>query len=120
MVELLAERKRTLLRECGVVTAEDFEVAWEASWTQMVAERAWPHATVHRRQWRRAMEEAMMPEARACWLGQPTAFSEYVTAIFALVDESRDARTPSVTGVRRSGRDMRGVSIDDGRAAAVA
>jgi hypothetical protein len=120
MVELLAEAKRQLLAVQGSVTVEDFEAAWDVAWAQMVTERAWPHNTVQRRQWRNAMKTAMKPEARACFVNQPTAFQFYVGAIFGMVDESRDARTPGMTGVRRSGTGMRGVSVTDGRERAVA
>lgn len=54
-----------------------FERAWDEAWSVMVTERAWPHATEHRRQWRKGMEEAMKPEARACFLGLPTAYQRW-------------------------------------------
>lgn len=91
MVELLTIAKRDLLAQHGVVTAEDFERAWQEAWNLMVVERAWPHNTEHRRAWRSAMTEAMKPEARACFLDQPTPFQFYVEAIRGLVDESRTA-----------------------------
>lgn len=73
MVELLAEGKRRLLAEQGGVTPEDFEREWDAAWALMVAERAWPHATIDRRQWKAAML-ATKSEARASFLGRPTMF----------------------------------------------
>jgi hypothetical protein len=91
MVELLVDAKRDLLHRQGFVTVEDFEAAWAEAWATMVAERAWPHATTHRRQWRSAMKTAMKPEARACFLGQPTAFQFFLEAILSRVDESRVA-----------------------------
>lgn len=83
MVELLADHKRAVLAHHGRVTEADFEVAWEAAWAAMVTERAWPHATVERRGWRKAMLEAMRPEARACYLGQPSGFQRYALAVLA-------------------------------------
>jgi len=74
MVELLSVEKRHLIAEHGHVTHRDFRDAWDRSWTQMVIERAFPHATVHRRNWRRALV-GTQPEFRAAFLDEPSAFS---------------------------------------------
>lgn len=78
MVELLAAEKRRLLAENGMLTGEDFETAWCECWMVMVSERAWPHATEHRRHWRVAMI-ATKSEMRAAFLGQPTSFATLAT-----------------------------------------
>jgi hypothetical protein len=74
MVELLSMEKSRLIAENGTVTSHDFDAAWQLAWQVMVAERAWPHATKHRRAWRAAML-ATRSEARAAFLGEPTAFA---------------------------------------------
>jgi hypothetical protein len=74
MVALLAIEKQRLRAEKGELDRRDFDAAWEACWGVMVAERAWPHATVHRRAWRQAMV-ATRRECRAAFLDQPTAFA---------------------------------------------
>lgn len=81
MVELLVDRKREVLAAQGYVTEQDFEDAWALSWAMMVTERAWPHATAERRGWRKAMLEAMRPEAKACFLGVPSGFQRYARAV---------------------------------------
>lgn len=73
MAELLGEAKRRLQAEQPEITAEDFEREWDAAWALMIAERAWPHATVDRRQWRAAMI-ATRSEVRAAFLDRPTMF----------------------------------------------
>jgi hypothetical protein len=98
MVELLAVEKRRLLAEHGRVTVEDFEVAWVECWAVMRSERAWPHATVHRRAWRKAMNEALKPEARACFLGEPTGFQRYIGALADAMDESVFAGESDMAG----------------------
>ncbi len=74
MVELLAVEKKRLLAERGYVTSQDFSVAWDECWWTMKLERAWPHATVHRRGWRRAQERTRR-EMRAAFLDEPTPFA---------------------------------------------
>lgn len=74
MVELLAAEKRRLLAEGSGITRADFDEAWERCWEIMVLERAWPHATVHRRAWRQAMV-ATRRECRAAFVGDPTPFA---------------------------------------------
>lgn len=74
MVELLAIEKRRVLAEKGTVSLQDFRDAWDACWWTMVLERAWPHATCHRRSWRITMLVTRQ-EARAAFLDDPTAFS---------------------------------------------
>lgn len=74
MVQLLADEKRRLLADKGRVTHRDFDEAWDRCWALMVTERAWPHATEHRRAWRAAMV-ATRSEARASFVGEPTAFA---------------------------------------------
>jgi hypothetical protein len=74
MVELLAVEKRRLLAARGHVTTQDFDAAWEACWEVMVLERAWPHATCHRRSWR-AVQWSTRSEFRAAFLDEPTAFA---------------------------------------------
>lgn len=82
MVELLREAKDRLLAETGKVTPEDFDREWEAAWALMVAERAFPHATEHRRQWRAAMLSTKS-EARASFLDRPTTFSRLAASLTA-------------------------------------
>lgn len=92
MVDLLADQKRQLLDDGVVLTGAVFEAAWEASWLVMVSERAWPHATTERRGWRKAMEEAMKPEARACFLNEPTGFHRYVDVLSQAFSSSVSSR----------------------------
>lgn len=98
MVVLLAEQKRQLLETRQVLTVEDFEAAWDLCWTLMVTERAWPHATVERRGWRKAMLEAMKPEARACFVGSPTGFYRYVDALAEAMEHAVLADVDVVLG----------------------
>lgn len=81
MVELLAIEKRRLLAANGTVTRQDFERAWEACWWTMVLERAFPHATRHRRAWRMVLE-VTRSECKAAFLDEP---SPYATAAARLV-----------------------------------
>lgn len=74
MVELLAMTKYWLLAENGVVTRSDFDAAWEGCWRVMVDERAWPHATKHRRAWREAQDETK-EECLLAFLGVPSPFA---------------------------------------------
>lgn len=74
MVELLAIEKQRLLATNGIVTRTDFEVAWHRSWETMKVEHYWPHATLHRRSWRRAQKRTRR-EMRAAFLDEPTPFS---------------------------------------------
>jgi hypothetical protein len=74
MVELLAVEKERVLAEGRDVTRHDFEEAWAKCWNHMIAERAWPHATIHRRAWRSAMI-ATRSETRAAFVGDPTPFA---------------------------------------------
>ena len=84
MVELLVAEKKRVLAQHGSVDRHDFEAAWDWCWAIMVTERAWPHATVHRRAWRTAMI-ATKSEMRAAFVGDRTAFAEvaYSLAIAA-------------------------------------
>jgi hypothetical protein len=82
MVELLAEAKARLLAERQSVTSADFEREWSAAWDVMTAERAWPHATEHRRQWRVAML-ATKSETRAAFLDRPTTFGSLAQSLTA-------------------------------------
>jgi len=97
MVELLAHEKKCLLETKGCLTGEDFEAAWERCWQIMVTERAWPHATTHRRAWRAAMLDCK-PETRASFLDQPSGFSRYVGAIAEAMDQSRFAGNDTLAG----------------------
>lgn len=99
MVQLLIFEKRAVLQTHGQVTEDDFARAWETCWAIMVTERAWPHATAHRRAWRKAMVEALMPEARACFLGHPTGFQKYIVALADAMDKSVEADSDRVVGV---------------------
>ncbi len=74
MVELLAVEKARLLAERGEVTSQDFREAWAECWWVMILERAYPHATRHRRAWR-AVLQSTKPEMRAAFLDDPTAFA---------------------------------------------
>jgi hypothetical protein len=62
----------------------DFHTAWaEVVSTASTTGRQpvkLPHATVHRRQWIEALT-ATKAEWEACWLGEPTAFSEAVAMV---------------------------------------
>lgn len=98
MVELLATEKRRLLDDGRRLTIDEFEAAWDAAWLLMVAERAWPHATTERRGWRVAMLEAMKPEARACFLDQPSGFCKWVGALADALDGSMFAGEEIVVG----------------------
>lgn len=82
MSELLLEAKERLIAEAGEVTDADFEREWDGAWETMVAERAWPHASIHRRQWRAAMI-ATKSEARAAFVGRETNFSRVAQALLA-------------------------------------
>lgn len=93
MVELLANEKRELLKVKPLLTPFDFALAWERCWQQMVTERAWPHATVERRGWRRAMEEAMYPEARACFIGRSSGWQRFGDEVLEAMDASSFADT---------------------------
>lgn len=97
MLELLAVEKRRLLVTNGYVTEADFEVCWEMCWQVMVTERAWPHATAHRRSWRAAMLAAK-PEYGACWVGVETGFSRYIGALAEAMDQSRFAGDGQTVG----------------------
>lgn len=74
-----------------------FERAWDRCWQVMVRQRAWPHATAHRRAWRSAMLDCK-PETRACFLGEPTGFQRYVGSIAEAMDDSRFAEENAVAG----------------------
>ena len=80
MVELLTIEKRRLLDVNGYVTTSDFRAAWEHCWGVMVLERAWAHATVHRRGSRRMML-ATRGEYRDAFLDGSTAFSCAATSL---------------------------------------
>jgi hypothetical protein len=82
MVELLADAKRDLLERGVELTPRVFERAWAEAWEVMIAERAWPHATEHRRQWRAAMIAAK-GEMRAAFLGRPTMFARISESLLA-------------------------------------
>lgn len=81
-VELIALAEREDLPVEDVLTPRAFQVAWTAAWEVMVEERAWPHATEHRRQWRAAMI-ACKGEMRAAFLGRPTTFARIAEALTA-------------------------------------
>lgn len=82
MVELLADAKRDLLAHDVELTPRVFEQAWAQAWEVMIAERAWPHATEHRRQWRAAMI-ATKSEARAAFLDVETMFARIAESFMA-------------------------------------
>lgn len=96
MAELLAYERRRLLRSRAraglpeVVTAEDFEAAWEECWAIMVAERAWPHLTRERVGWRQAQLDTK-PQLLQVWLGRTTAFDLAVEGIRERSDHSHAA-----------------------------
>ncbi len=73
MAALLADERAALGREpLGL----DFRAAWDRSWATMVDERAWPHATKHRRAWREAMNRTR-PKCRAAFIAGAD-FGEWV------------------------------------------
>jgi len=76
MVELLTIEKRKVLAMGRRPIANDFERAWEQCWKQMVREKAWPHSTEHRKQWREAMKETKH-EMRAAFLDLPPTLSTF-------------------------------------------
>jgi hypothetical protein len=82
MADLLLERKLRLLADGVELTRQAFEAAWAEAWEVMVAEKAWPHATEHRRQWRSAMISCKA-EMRAAFLDQPTMFAQISDALLA-------------------------------------
>jgi hypothetical protein len=96
MVELLTIEKRALLALGVELTDEHFELAWQAAWTLMVHERAFPHATIHRRSWRAALI-GTKPEMCACFVGRETGFARYLAALAEAMDQSSFA-DESVTG----------------------
>lgn len=82
MAELLADARRELLAIDVVLDEADFDRAWDESWDRMRSERAWPHATEHRRQWRVAMV-ATRSEMRAAFLGRPTMFGDLANSLMS-------------------------------------
>jgi hypothetical protein len=62
----------------------EFEEAWESALGQMTRERAWPHATIERKQWRLAVT-ASRAEMRRCYMDEPSAFGLIVAAILTHV-----------------------------------
>lgn len=82
MASLLLDRKIALLDDDVELTRAVFEVAWADAWEVMVAEKAWPHATEHRRQWRAAMITCKA-EMRAAFLDEPTMFARISEALLA-------------------------------------
>lgn len=74
MADLLVDAKRELLDQGVDLTPRVFDAAWRRAWEAMVEERAWPHATEHRRQWRSAMI-ACKSEMRAAFLDVETPYS---------------------------------------------
>lgn len=75
MVELLADWKRIIIEVDGrQPTLADFQMAWDRSWEIMVIERAWPHATKHRRAWRQVQDETKA-ECCAAFLDTPSPFA---------------------------------------------
>jgi hypothetical protein len=78
--ELLAGMKRALLQAYGEVTAEQFEQCWDAALEQVRRDRCFPDDRLHRQQWQRALD-GTKGEWRACFLGEPTAYSEWQRAV---------------------------------------
>lgn len=74
-----------------------FEGAWDRSWQTMVVERAWPHATVERRTWRRVMLDCK-PETRACFLGLPTPYMRLDQVLRRDLDERAGADPIAIGG----------------------
>jgi hypothetical protein len=74
VVELLKVEKRRLLAENGVCTHDDFRAAWEACEKVIIGERAFPHATVHRRRWWAALVSAR-PDYQAAFCDERTPFA---------------------------------------------
>ena len=75
------------MRELLAVAKADglaFDEAWEAALAQMTRERAWPHATIERKQWRLAVA-ASREEMRRCYMNEPSAFGQIVAAILTQV-----------------------------------
>jgi hypothetical protein len=82
MTDLLVACKRELLDAQVELTPRVFEVAWTDAWETMIGERAYPHATEHRRQWKAALL-ACKSEMRAAFLGAPTPFGRLADALSA-------------------------------------
>lgn len=88
MRELLEQALRTgyvgglpLLRG-GARTLAGFEDAWETAWRLMISERAYPHRTEERAQWREALKAAK-PEFGAAYARIETGYSRWHSAILA-------------------------------------
>lgn len=93
MVQLLLAEKRRMLADGRTLTRRDFEAAWDACWEVMVGERAWPHATEHRRYWRMMMASTKN-ETRAAFLDQPTPFSTLAASLTAAARRFRIDLSP--------------------------
>lgn len=86
MAALLAAEKRRMLADGRELTVRDFEEAWAACWAVMVHERAWPHATVHRRAWRQ-VQARTKDEFRAAFLDAPTPFALAAGRLMSAADK---------------------------------
>lgn len=93
MADLLIAVKREMLAAGVELTRGAFEAAWATAWVAMVAERGWPHATEHRRQWRAAMLAAK-PEFRAAFLGRETTFGQLIASLTLASRNMRVDLTP--------------------------
>jgi hypothetical protein len=93
MAMLLAAEKRRMLADGHDLTVRDFEAAWAACWAVMVHERAWPHATVHRRSWRQVQAETKA-EFCAAFIDSPTAFERAASRLAKVADDCGEHLDP--------------------------
>lgn len=68
----------------GARTRAGFEDAWETAWRLMISERAYPHRTTERAQWREALASTR-PEFRAAYIGAETAYSRAHTMFLVML-----------------------------------
>jgi hypothetical protein len=94
MADLLAQRKRELLDAEVELTPRVFEQAWAECWELMIGERAYPHATEHRRQWKATLI-ACKSEHRASFLGRATPFGRLADVLMAAAARQEIEMSPA-------------------------
>jgi hypothetical protein len=104
MRELLEQAIRTgyvgpvpLLRG-GARTPLGFEDAWQAAWRLMISERAYPHRTEERAQWREALR-ATKPEFCASYCRIETGYSRFHALLLAALEADDRSRPVGGDGV---------------------